>query len=245
MTSQNTIQIFLNSKTANKYLGGFTSNCIFNIPAIEMPEDRKIYLSVQSASIPFSFYNVDYFNNTLIYSVGGGSNIVVTIPQGNYNVTSLRTYLLTAMPNFTITYTSMNNTFTFTHSSSDFSFESNSTCMEILGFDEYETYSSSSRVLTSVNSINLFTIRNIYIQSNNLIVKNINHATPNNCSILCSIPLTTGQNSILNYSNVNNVKSSVDNIRNFTMLNISLTDQDGDILDLNGCHWSCTLQIDY
>ena len=149
------------------------------------------------------------------------------------------------MPNFTITYTSMNNTFTFTHSSSDFSFESNSTCMEILGFDEYETYSSSSRVLTSVNSINLFTIRNIYIQSNNLIVKNINHATPNNCSILCSIPLTTGQNSILNYSNVNNVKSSVDNIRNFTMLNISLTDQDGDILDLNGCHWSCTLQIDY
>ena len=243
--SRGTIQIFLNSKTANKYLGGFTSNCIFNIPAIEMPEDRKIYLSVQSASIPFSFYNVDYFNNTLIYSVGGGSNIVVTIPQGNYNVTSLRTYLLTVMPNFTITYTSMNNTFTFTHSSSDFSFESNSTCMEILGFDEYETYSSSSRVLTSVNSINLFTIRNIYIQSNNLIVKNINHATPNNCSILCSIPLTTGQNSILNYSNVNNVKSSVDNIRNFTMLNISLTDQDGDILDLNGCHWSCTLQIDY
>ena len=243
--SRGTIQIFLNSKTANKYLGGFTSNCIFNIPAIEMPEDRKIYLSVQSASIPFSFYNVDYFNNTLIYSVGGGSNIVVTIPQGNYNVTTLRTYLLTVMPNFTITYTSMNNTFTFTHSSSDFSFESNSTCMEILGFDEYETYSSSSRVLTSVNSINLFTIRNIYIQSNNLIVKNINHATPNNCSILCSIPLTTGQNSILNYSNVNNVKSSVDNIRNFTMLNISLTDQDGDILDLNGCHWSCTLQIDY
>ena len=90
--SRGTIQIFLNSKTANKYLGGFTSNCIFNIPAIEMPEDRKIYLSVQSASIPFSFYNVDYFNNSLIYSVGGGSNIVVTIPQGNYNVTSLRTY---------------------------------------------------------------------------------------------------------------------------------------------------------
>jgi hypothetical protein len=36
----------------------------------------------------------------------------------------------------------------------------------------------------------------------------------------------------------------LNHIKNFISLNISLTDQDGDILDLNGYHFSLTLQID-
>ena len=31
--------------------------------------------------------------------------------------------------------------------------------------------------------------------------------TPNNSNILCSIPLTSGQFSVMTYSNINNVKS--------------------------------------
>ena len=203
-----------------------------------------MYVSVQSASIPYSFYNVDGFNDTLVDSIGAGSNIVIKIPQGNYNTTSLRTYLLSMMTGFTITYSSLNNTFTFTHSTSDFTFKSSSTCMEILGFEENVPHASTAKVMTSTCCINLFTIRNIYIQSSNLILSNINNATPNNSCILCSIPLTTGQFSIVNYFNTNNVQSRIDSLRNFSSLNISLTDQDGDILDLNGCHFSLTLQID-
>jgi hypothetical protein len=44
---------------------------------------------------------------------------------------------------------------------------------------------------------------------------------------------------------MNNIKTAVNDIKNFTLLQLALTDQDGDILDLNGCHWSMTLQIDY
>lgn len=245
MTTKETIQIFLNSKTANKYIGGYTSNCIFNLPQFILPRVKNMFVSVQSATIPYSFYNVDYFNDLLVYNVNGGADINITIPQGNYNTTTLRTYLLSVMTGFTIGYSSLNNQYTFTHSTSDFSFKNTSTCMEILGFNENVTYSSVSKIMTSINSINLFTIRNIYIQSNNLMLNNINNATPNNCTILASIPLTSGQFSVVNYSNINNIRSRVDNIRNFTQLNINLTDQDGDILDLNGCHFSITLQIDF
>ncbi len=245
MTTKESIQIFLNSKTANKYINGYTSNCIFNLPQFIIPRVKNMYVSVQSATIPYSFYNVDYFNDLLVYNVNGGSDINLTIPQGNYNVTTLRTYLLSVMTGFTITYSSLNNSFTFTHSTYDFSFKKTSTCMEILGFDENVTYSSVSKSMTSINSINLFTIRNIYIQSNNLMLNNLNNATPNNCTILGSIPLTSGQFSVVTYGNINNVRSRIDNIRNFTQLNINLTDQDGDILDLNGCHFSITLQIDF
>ena len=41
----------------------------------------------------YSFYNVDYFNDLLVYNVNGGSDINITIPQGNYNVTNLKNYL--------------------------------------------------------------------------------------------------------------------------------------------------------
>jgi hypothetical protein len=243
--TEETMQIFLNSKTANQYLGGFTSNCVFNLPMIVLPRNSKIHLSLQSCSIPFSFYNVDYFNNTLIYNVNGGSDVVIEIPQGNYSTTSLRNYLLTVMTGFSITYSSLNNTFTFTHPTYNFQFKNTSTCMEILGFDDTDNYPSSGKTLTSVNSINLFTIRNIYITSNNLSLNNINNSTPNLCNILASIPLTSGANSVITYTNTNNVKTVVNDVKNFTLLQIALTDQDGDILDLNGCHWSMTLQIDY
>ena len=48
-----TIQIFLNSKTVNKYYNGFTSNCQFNLPPLIIPRVKSMYVSVQSSSILF------------------------------------------------------------------------------------------------------------------------------------------------------------------------------------------------
>ena len=50
--------------------------------------------------------------------------------------------------------------------------------------------------------------------------------------------------SIITYSNFFNAYNAVHNTTNLTFLHIKLTDQDGDILDLNGCHFSVTLQLD-
>lgn len=242
MTSD-TIQIFLNSKTASSYINGYTSNCNFNLVPIIIPKTATINFSLQSASIPYSFYNVDYFNDILNYTLNG-TTYNIRIPQGNYNVTNLANYLSSVMNGFTITYSQLNNGYTFVHSTYDFSFLSSSTCMEILGFNEKVNISSNNKSLSSTNSINLFTIRNIYIQSDNIVTNNINNATVNSKSILASIPIQSGQNSIINFYNIINVKSRINDIRNFSVLNIKLTDQDGDILDLNGCHWSCVLQLD-
>ena len=75
-------------------------------------------------------------------------------------------------------------------------------------------------------------------------LNNINSSTPNNSSILCSIPIQSASGSIISYSNTFNVNNEVYNIHNLTLLHIKLTDQDGAILDLNGCHFSATLQLD-
>jgi hypothetical protein len=116
--------------------------------------------------------------------------------------------------------------------------------LEIIGFPDNVSVTSTAKLLKSTISINLFTIRNIYITSNNFILNNVNSSTPNNSSIMCSIPIQSSSGSIITYFNRFNVFNEVHSLHNLTLLHLKVTDQDGDLLDLNGCHWSCTIQFD-
>jgi hypothetical protein len=242
--NKQTICIFLNSQTANSYINGSTSECMFVLPSLVIPKRSKMSISCQTASIPYSFYNCDDFNNKLSF-IQNSITYNVVIPQGNYNVNTLITALKTLMGvNFNIIYNSLDNTYTFTNTLYEFSLLSSSSCFEMLGFKTGITITSVSKTLKSKLSINLFTIRNIYVSSNNFILNNVNNSTPNNSSILCSVPIQSSSGSIITYSNIFNVYNEVHNVSNLTLLHIKLTDQDGDILDLNGCHFSLTLQLD-
>lgn len=242
--NKQSICIFLNSATANSYINGYTSECMFVLPSINIPKKSRVCISVQSASIPYSFFNCDDFNSKLVY-IENSITYTKYIPQGNYNVNTLSSQLKILMgTNFNITYSSLDNSFLLTNSIYDFQILSSSLCYEILGFKSGQSYLSQSKSLKSNISINLFTIRNIYISSNNLILNNINSSTPNNSSILCSIPITTSQGSIISYSNIYDVKNEVYHTNNLNLLHLKLTDQDCDLLDLNGVHWSITLQLD-
>lgn len=236
-------QLFLNSKNADRYVNGYTSHCIFYLPQITLNKRRYYTVSVESASIPYTFYNCDYYNNILVYSVNGGADTILNIAEGNYNALTLKTYLQTVMTGFTINYIASTNKFTFTHSTHDFEFKLESTCFEIIGLTDNIDHFSISKVLTSDISMNLFTIRNIYVQSYNITTNNISNNTPNNATILCSIPVQSSAYSIITHINNNDLKVTTNSIDNFTILEIFLTDQDNAPLDLNGAHWSATLLI--
>ncbi len=242
--NKQTICLFLNSQSATSYVNQYTSECLFDLPNLVVPRRSKISVAVQTASIPFSFFNCDNFNDVFNYSVNGIAYSAV-IPQGNYNVLTLASALRTILgANFTITYAALDNSYTFTNTTNAFQLLKTSTCFEMLGFSSGFTYSSAANIIKSTISINLFTIRNIYVSSNNFLLHNVNNATPNNCNILCSIPIMSSSGSIITYSNFYNAYYEVHNVTNLTFLHLKLTDQDGDILDLNGCHFSVTLQLD-
>ena len=126
-STKNTCNLYLNSKQALKKVNGSTSNCIFDFHNLPI-EDGDIFVSVQTAQIPGTFYNVDSINNLLVYSVNGGTNINLIIPSANYNVNTLMSYLQTVMTGFTITYNTSTNKYTFTHITNVFTFKSSSTC---------------------------------------------------------------------------------------------------------------------
>lgn len=238
------IQIFLNSKRADKYINNQTSDCIFHLPNINIKKFKNVKISVQTAQLPYSFYNVNSTNDKLVYNVNSGATQTIYLTHQNYNVNTLKTELISHLGvDFSFVYSSSKNKYTITHSTYDFEFESDSNCFELLGFHENTDNSSTSSVLVSSNSINLFTTRNIYVSSDNFILNNINSYTPNQSNILASIPITTMANSIISYSNIYNVNSEIHHVNNLTNLHIKLVDQDNDIIELNNCHWSLTLEL--
>ena len=82
------ICVFLNSKTASSYINKYTSECLFVLPALVIPKKSNISVSVQSASIPYSFFNCDDFNDNFksLYNLFKYSQI--NIPSGKNNADS-------------------------------------------------------------------------------------------------------------------------------------------------------------
>jgi hypothetical protein len=239
------IQIYLNSQNADKYFNG-AADCEYLLPLIEIPDGFHIYLSVVSCLIPYSFYNINNSNNVLQYSFDGVNLFTLTIPIGNYNVNSLLSVLKSNIsPQFIITYDNVKNKFTFTHATNDFMFMSSSTCLQILGFNNNETIASNpsaSLSLTSVNCVNVYSIKTIQVNSN-LITYNINKVQKNNFCILCSVPITCTPFSLIEYINRTNFKTNLF-LNRISNIKIKLTDDNGNLIDLNGCHYSLTIQLD-
>jgi hypothetical protein len=243
------IQIHLNSEDCIRYYGS-TSYCEYSLPFFSVPSTSTLIASVVHASIPYSFYNVNSNNNTLCYSINTTVITTVILTPGNYTASSLLSHLQSILPtSFTITYSSTQNKFTFTNPNI-FQFYYNkllgySSCFGLLGFSSIQQISTgnvSIWTLTSDTIINLAPVRCICIYTT-LHTGSIASILPNNQNILCSIPVLTAPFSMIGYRNSSGYKSDL-NTSNFNSITLKLTDQAGNLINLNGCHWSLTLQLD-
>jgi len=235
------LQIHLNSKNADRFMSG-TSDIEWDLPLIEAPLQHTIYLSVQNCVIPYSFYNIDSNNNFLQYILYDSmqNTYNINIETGNYNPYQLINVLQKSMQGFTITYDSIKNKFTFTNNLYEFRFQNVSTCLRLIGFET--TVLSTNKTLKSINSINLQSHHCICVQSN-LLTGSINSANKYESNIICSIPVDKPPFSMITYINHNNLKYNLFNNVISTM-RLRLTDQNNNLIDLNGCNWSCTIQLE-
>ncbi len=233
------LQIYLNSMSADTYYGNSKSWCEFELPLIECDYKDHIYISIQSVSIPYSFYNINGYNNYLQYTtIIGTFNVYIT--TGNYNITTLMAALVSILPSFVITYDKIKNKLTFSLNI-DFTFTMASTCFEMLGLSNI-SQSSNSGSLTSDYVCNLSTIRHLCIATS-FYTSNINKAIPNERNILGHIPVTVLPNEVITWINQGNYRCNLStNILNHIV--IKIIDQYGNIIDFNGTNWSMTLQID-
>ena len=233
-----TIQIHFNTKYANK-IEGSSSDVEFYLPLIEIPLQHYMYLSLQSAFIPYSFYNVDNTNNKLVLEIDT-IEISFTIPVGNYNAYQLQTTLNTFMVGLVFVYNIITNKFTITYTA-DFSISETSSCLRILGIKKNLT--SISHIIISDGIVNLLNKMCICLHSN-LQTGNISTNDDKfDFTIIGSIPVNVQPYSLISYTNMSNAKSCL-YTNNLSYIKFQLKDQDGNFIDLNGCDWSCVIQLD-
>lgn len=238
----NSIQIFLNSRYATETVGGNIANSIYYLPVIEIPDGHHIYLSLQNANIPYSFYSITGFDNTFSWGLVGDPSSTYYIQPGNYNITQLIGVIQAAMgASYTVTYSSITSKILITHATTNFIIYA-ATINHVLGFSKTTNTTSAANLLYGRDCINLNQIRALNIEIN-FPTYNVNIAQANNQNILATIPVYVAPFSIISYQNPNNFRTNL-YVNKLDQIQIRILDNESRLVDMNGVNYQMTLQLD-
>jgi len=235
-------QIYIQSGDADHIIDGIGDRVYYFSEILHVPTHITMLMSIVDAQIPMSYYAINTTNYTLNYTESGADK-TYQLTAGNTDAITLKNDLTTNLDNITCTYSTITNKFTFTDSSGDFTFKASSTALKLLGFTPDTAHTSSSSVLTSNNCVDLSGTKAIYLQTQ-LGNYNIDSRTGQNTSVLTKIPVDTGGNGILKYTNKTNYKSAI-TAKHIGHLHIQLEDDNRNIIDFNGVNYSITFQLDF
>lgn len=232
------------SKRALGTDGSFSINVSYNT---RVPYDR---VALMAANIPKTYYAIPQGRNTFVLTEGVTS-ITVVVAVGTYTRQGFATYLgarLTALSPSGWTYAvSLPNTsigpetgyYTYTVTGSGGvqpTFTFGTSMGQQMGFDPNTTYAFTGGALVSVNVTNLAAETSLYLKSN--LVSDFN--SQNN--ILQDIYTNLyAYNSYIYYQNPNVEFNSKPFLNPGNAWEFWLCDEDGNVLDLNGCNMVLTV----
>ena len=242
MSDNRKLYLRSNAGTVN---GGIDTDVTFAItPPLTTTDYFNFTLTLESAEIPISWYNVNSSNNTFIYHlISSGVETSITIPIKNYDATQLLTVLNTLLSSLSVsvTYDEQTNRYTFT-GSADFKLKGNA--FRILGLvPDATTFNlSSSNILVSPSMINLLFPRNCFLK---LIST---QATTYNATI-AKIQLSAQDLQVVYFNGTIASEFSVTlTDRTLSSIRVSLIDDDGLALGassgLNGVYWSIGINVE-
>jgi hypothetical protein len=238
----NSIQIYLNSRYATESVGGNIANSIYYLPVVEIPDGHHIYLSLQTATIPYSFYSISAVDNTFTFGLDASASTTVQIQVGNYNITQLIDVLKTAMgASYTITFNTITSKILIVHATSNFIIYTG-TFNHIIGFSKTSNTLSVANSLNGRDCVNLNQIRALNIEVN-FPTYNVNVAQPLNQNILANIPVYVSPFSIITYQNFNNFRTNL-YVNKLDQIQIRILDNESRLVDMNGIQYQMTLQLD-
>lgn len=227
------------------------STCLFKMtqPIVMGTEDVHILMSLDSISIPLSMKLVNKNTNVLILTVQG-TTYTETIPNGNYSITQLLTYLnaLSCFSSNSIiaTYSSITNLVTITAASSSTTITMGlGTINRMLGFSDITTQLSVGGILVGPYDVDMSGTRSIYVDSNIGLSNHDSQSGGGFGSILARICVNQRKGTILNYVNNTDFRSLIRE-RSITNIQITLRDDDRNVLDYDANeYWAATLRIDF
>jgi len=236
---------------------------------IEVPLNQRALISLNSATIPYSFYNIrDGVNDRVKMSLGGTIKEVI-VPAGNYNATSLSDFISNK---FVVDWGGVINSMTMDFNEdtqkyditiiADVNYPANSgfdfldelsDIHNELGFrpefvpftialvDGKYHYTTSSQNVIDING----SIHGVYIRTNLVSRGTLDSQSKTFSNILARIPINVQSGGIIFAMPSNETHKSLVDIRTINQLTIRLTDERNRILDLNGLHFQIAISIDF
>lgn len=244
---EGSMQLYLNSKYATmKPNNGDTGFCYFEYPLITLPDGKYIYLSLISATIPYSFYSINVNNNGLHIVDNAANEYTFNVEPGNYNIYQLIEAILAELGgDWSMTYNAVTNKVTFTIDpllSDGFTIYSDGTLNHALGFSSTDNTVSVDGSATSTQGINLNQIRAINIEID-MPSPSVNVAQPLNQNILATIPVAVQPYGMIVWTNSNGFRINM-MCEQMNMIKVKFIDNQGNLINMNGVNWQATLQLD-
>jgi hypothetical protein len=245
-TYDETILINLNSKDAIKNNGSFLSDVYFNFKNIikDMDDVLEIQVTVSNAQIPYSFYNVNVYNNVLAGTYNA-TPFTLTLTRGNYNATNLISEIQTQFTNAgitgtTITISNITGTLQITVSSGTLILTSNgSTIYKVLGLENGIDYTAP---FTAPYPLNLLGTLRLRICSYELITYNLDSTNMTSLNVLATVPIEAPTFGVILYDNITNIKTRLNN-NQLDGFDILILDDDNNPINFNNVNWCCSVLI--
>lgn len=241
---QDTKQLHLSTRgDAGTVLNGnMKSQILFSIPDAIVIDDSIEYIqfSIPYAVVPNSFYIINMTNCRLDVEQSSITTSYM-FPMGNYNASTFITQFKALLPTtFNITLGQNNNQFTITHTTTAFTILGTSTIDSIMGFSGNQASVGLSATMPRV--CNFLPLPRICFRCSKL-ANSFTSSSIDSGDVILSIPNTAKLNGQIIYTNNTSSKNlfKLDSLRDFI---VSLTDDDGNLLDFNGISSFWVFQFD-
>jgi hypothetical protein len=248
-----TTLVHIRSKDCTEINGDKNSNFVFNLNEdISVSENDECHISVTSAEMPYSFYNIssDIGNDTLVYEKADTTFETLVLTNQNYNINQLITKL-NSITSFTDCYTATYDTQkmkititnnTITNKTIKFS---DSNMNKVIGWNEEQTdlIIAPSASITSTGVINLATIHSLLIHSNISTGNVVSTKSMGNSTILQKVSVDTNSGYIIYLNNNDFRQITVTNQQSISNIEITITDQNRQDINFNSINLEMSLQF--
>jgi len=221
----NTVLLYCN--TSDSYFND-TGDYSFTL---QRPIDNVKSIQLLSYNIPWSWYNVAYYSNTIAFKEGSGSQITTTIPLGNYTEVDLQDALATALTSasgvgatYTISVNYNTMALSITSSVGDFTILYSGTTMSSLIGLSADTYSTSKSM--TLGTIDLMPIKEIQIRIPHMITNFETSKTNMNQDLLCVASLSGYQFGDIIRENMGSIDTELI-ISTISQITLSIVNLDG------------------
>lgn len=230
--------LHVRSKDADKNGLNTDINMILKNPVLTNNNEVCI-IQVVSAEIPYSFYNLssNLDNNVLYYDSSS-----YDLGSSNYNINRLTDVLNTNLP-VTVTWSKNTYKMTFnntTSSSFTLKFSECKKLAQVLGFQPTDLTIAAGNSSSSSGIIDLATVHSLFIKSN-ISTGNVLSTRLGSSSILQKISCDINFGSIIYLNNDDHIQRTLTTANIIDSINLRITDQNDDLLDLNGVNYEMAL----